>query len=151
LDSWGLWRVSRQGLQHDYHLSDGLAAAVVLNGLMRVGRRVKGAIWGNLVNALGLIQATERSAWTTPVYEVFRMFRRHHGGDVVWTSVDSPGMDVPGGSAPIRPPRPPQNNMPLIDVAASRDKERGRYVMSVVNRHYDERIDCDLSFTGLPV
>src|SRR5439155_10375704 len=66
-DGWGIWRVSRQGLQHDYHLSDALAAAVVLNGMLRQAGRARFAAWGNLVNALGLIQATEHSTWTTPV------------------------------------------------------------------------------------
>jgi alpha-N-arabinofuranosidase len=149
-DGWGIWRQSRQGLQHDYHLGDGLVAATVLHGLQKLCRRVKGAAWGNLVNALGLIQATERSCWTTPVYQALKMLRAHHGDEAVRTTVDSLVIDAAGGSAPVRSARPPQPQLAVIDASASRDRTRGRYCLSVVNRSYSERMDVDLSFSGLP-
>lgn len=150
LDSWGIWRVSRQGLQHDYHLSDALVAGVVLNGLHRLARRVRVASWGNLVNALGLIQATERSAWATPVYEVLKLYRRHHGDEVVRSSVAGPSIDAPAGTSPVRSPRPPRPDLPLLDISATRDRAAGRYTLSVVNRAYWDRQDCDMSVMGLP-
>ncbi|HEY3083214.1 MAG TPA: alpha-L-arabinofuranosidase C-terminal domain-containing protein [Chloroflexota bacterium] len=149
-DGWGIWRQSRQGLQHDYHLGDGLVAAVVLHGLHRLAGRVRGAAWGNLVNALGVIQATERSCWTTPVFHVLKLLRDHHGDEVVRADVDPPTIDAPGGSAPVRSPRPPLPGMPLLDASATRDRARGRYTLSVVNRSYSDRLDVDLSLSGLP-
>jgi alpha-N-arabinofuranosidase len=149
-DGWGIWRQSRQGLQHDYHLGDALVAAVVLHGLQRHGERVRGAVWGNLVNALGLIQATERSCWTTPVYHALKLLRDQHGDEVVRTAVEGPTLDAPGGSAPVRSPRSALPGMPLLDVSATRERARGRYALSVVNRSYSDRQDADLSLAGLP-
>jgi alpha-N-arabinofuranosidase len=150
LDSWGVWRTSRQGLQHDYHLGDGLVAAVVLHGLHRLANRVRAASWGNLVNALGLIQATQRSAWTTPVYEVIKLLRRHHGDEVVRSSVAGPQFYAPEGHTPVRSPRPARYDCATLDVSATRDRGAGRYTLSVVNRSYDERLEVDMSVAGLP-
>jgi alpha-N-arabinofuranosidase len=150
LDGWGIWRISRQGLQHDYHLSDALVAAVVLNGLHRLVGRARFAAWGNLVNALGLIQATERSAWSTPVYEVLKLYRRFSGSEVVRSSVAGGTVWAPGGSSPVRPPRPAQPDLALLDVAATRDRAAGRYTLAVVNRSFDERQDTSMAVTGLP-
>lgn len=149
-DGWGIWRVSRQGLQHDYHLSDALVAAVVLNGIQRQANRARFAAWGNLVNALGLIQTTERSAWSTPVYEVFKLYRRFHGDEVVRTSVAGPTVYAPGGTSPVRPIRPAQPDMPLLDVSATRDRAAGRYTLAVVNRSFADREETTLSISGLP-
>ena len=150
LDGWGIWRVNRQGLQHDYHLSDGMVAAVVLNGLHRLPNRARFAAWGNLVNALGLVQATERSAWTTPVYEVFKLYRRFHGDEVVRTSVAGATVYAPAASAPVRAPRPAHPDLAILDVCATRDRAAGRYTLAVVNRSVDEWQDVSLAIAGLP-
>src|SRR5262249_43179272 len=136
-DGWGIWRISRQGLQHDYHLGDALVAATVLNGLHRYANRARFASWGNLVNALGLIQATERSAWPTPVAAVLNLSRRFHGDEVVRSSVAGyTPVYAPGGSSPVRPPRPPQADLAVLDISATRDRSAGRYALSVVNRSF---------------
>lgn len=150
LDGWGIWRISRQGLQHDYHLGDALVAAVVLNGIHRLAGRARFAAWGNLVNALGLIQATERSVWTTPVYEVFKLYRRFQGDEVVRSSVAGPTVYAPGGSSPVRPPRPALPDLAILDVCATRGRAAGRYTLAVVNRSFDEPQDTSMAIAGLP-
>jgi alpha-N-arabinofuranosidase len=149
-DSWGIWRTSRQGLQHDYHLGDALVAAVVLHGLHRLATRIRFAAWGNLVNALGLIQATQRATWPTAVFHVLKLFRQQHGDEVVRSSVAGPTFFAPEGSSPVRPPRPAQYDLPLLDASATRDRAVGRYCLSIVNRSFDERYEVDLSIAGLP-
>jgi alpha-N-arabinofuranosidase len=149
-DSWGIWRTSRQGLQHDYHLGDALVAAVVLHGLHRLANRARHAAWGNLVNALGAIQATQRSTWASPVFHVLKLFRQHHGDEVVRSSVAGPTFFAPEGHSPVRTPRPAQYDLPVLDVSATRDRAAGRYALSVVNRSYDDRHDVDLAIGGLP-
>jgi alpha-L-arabinofuranosidase len=150
LDSWGIWRTSRQGLQHDYHLGDALVAAVVLHGLHRLASRARYAAWGNLVNALGAAQATQRSAWATPVFHVLKLFRRHHGDEVVRSSVAGPTFFAPEGHSPVRAARPAQYDLPILDVSATRDRSAGRYALSVANRSFDDRHEVDLSLAGLP-
>lgn len=150
LDSWGIWRTSRQGLQHDYHLGDGLVAAVVLHGLHRLARRARYAAWGNLVNALGLIQATQRNCWTTPVGEVFKLLRQHHGDEVVRSTVAGEAFYAPQGEAPVRSTRSAWTDVPYLDASATRDRASGRYCLSIVNRHFDDRIEIDLTTAGIP-
>lgn len=150
LDSWGIWRHSRQGLQHDNHLCDALVAATVLHGLHRLAPDVSYAAWGNLVNALGLIQATERRVWTTPVYQVMKLFRDLHGNETVRCTVAGPAIDTPPGSSTVRAPAAGYQSMSVLDATATRDLARGRYTLSVVNRSYDERIDTDIEIAGLP-
>ncbi|TAK21513.1 MAG: hypothetical protein EPO26_14285 [Chloroflexota bacterium] len=150
VDGWGIWKQSRQGLQHDYDMSDALIAATVLHGLHRLAPRVGYAAWGNLVNALGLIQATERACWATPVYHIMKMFRDLHGTEATRCTVAGPAVAAPGGNSPVRSSRPPYKGMALIDASASRDVARGRYTLSVVNRSFSDRHDVEIDVKGLP-
>jgi alpha-N-arabinofuranosidase len=150
LDSWGIWRTSRQGLQHDYHLGDALVAGVVLHGLHRLANRARYAAWGNFVNALGVVQATQRATWPSAVFHVLKLFRQHHGDEVVRSSVAGPTFFAPEGHSSVRSPRPARYDVPTIDLSATRDRAAGRYALSVVNRSYDEREEVELSLVGLP-
>ncbi|HID90924.1 TPA: hypothetical protein EYP44_03085 [Candidatus Bathyarchaeota archaeon] len=150
LDEWGIWTQTNVGLHQNYNLSDCLVAAAVLNGLQKLCRRVTMACWAQLVNVIGLIQANERAAWPTPVYHAFRLYGTLCGDLAVKSSVNCGAFDAPAAGDVLWRRIGPLEDVPLLNVSATRDSEGGRFAIAVVNRHIREDIGCELRLSGLP-
>jgi len=143
MDEWGIWVHHQQGLQHGYDLSDGLAAASVLNAFQRLCRRMKMANWAQLVNVLGVINTDETRAWETPIATVFGLYSNLCREVAVACEVESDRFTV--GS--VRPDIP---DLPYLDASATRSPKGDHTALCVVNRHRDAEVACRLSITPSP-
>ena len=144
LDEWGVWTEHKQGLQHNYDLSDGLVAASAFNGMHRLSHRVTMANWAQLVNCLGMIQTDATRVCVTPVYLAFRLYSKHCGGERVESSVRCDSFDVPEDI------RSGLTGLPYLDISATRTPDGNRCVLAVVNRHLTDDIETTLALTGVP-
>ncbi|MBI2939796.1 MAG: hypothetical protein HYY04_05100 [Chloroflexi bacterium] len=149
MDEWGVWTQIDQGMRHNYDLSDALVAAAVLNAIQRQARRVRIANWAQIVDCLGLIQARRDLVWTTPVYEAYRLYATICGAEVCPCVVTCATYDT-GPVAGLRRPLPPITDVPYLDAGATRDPDGRRVVLTVVNRHLTQPMDCHLDLAGLP-
>ena len=76
----------------------------------------------------------------TPTYYTFPMYAVHHGKKLARLEIKSPGFDTP--MLKTTPFGRGVRNTPFIDAIASAD-DRGRLVMTIINRHWTDSIETD--------
>jgi len=145
MDEWGVWIESRQGLQHNYDLSDGLVSACVFNAMHRLCRRVTMANWAQLVNCLGMIQTDATRACVTPVYLVFKLYSNLCGQRLVRSSVECGYYTLP------QELEREVKRIPYIDISATSSEDGRRGVLVIVNQHVSSPISVQLDLKGLGI
>jgi len=93
VDEWGVWHpeaVFENGLEQEHTVRDALSAAVVLDDLNARADVVSMANIAQTVNVLQcLVQTDEESAWPTPTYHVYDLYKPHMGATALDTVVDT--------------------------------------------------------------
>jgi alpha-N-arabinofuranosidase len=145
VDEWGVWHPQargNQGLEQKNTLRDAIVAAGVLDVFNRWAARVT---MGNLAQTINVLQCIAQTAgetfWVTPTYHVFRMYREHMGNASLRVDVDCGTMEVP---------LDPGKNVEIgiISASASLNREQKRLIVSVVNRHLTEAVECTIRVKG---
>ena len=143
--SFDEWNVTHRdaGPRQNYALRDGLYAAVMFNHFQQQCASVTMANIAQLVNLLGVIETSPTSAYGTPIYHVFQLYRDHCGDQALETTVDSPTYDMAGmGNIP------PMLQTPYLSASATRDETSGVISLAVVNRHIEQDILAEIAIAG---
>lgn len=146
LDEWNLWmpadpKASSMHAQR-YRLRDTLYTAGMLNAFQRMSPVLAMANLAQLVNVLPLIATDDMRAIATAIYWPFRLY----------TNMESIALKVTGRSVVYATSRlgnlPAQDNVPYLDVTATRDVLNRRLVISLVNRHPYDRAEFKAGLSG---
>jgi alpha-N-arabinofuranosidase len=144
VDEWGTWydqaRVEN-GLEQHNTMQDAIIAAGTLNLFNRWAEWLTMANLAQTVNVLQcVIQTAEERCWLTPTYHVFQMYAAHQGNCSLLDELTSPEYEVLVDGQSHR--------LPLVDASASRHPDNGQLVLSIVNRHLVEAIECIVEIHG---
>ena len=93
VDEWGVWHpeaTNTNGLEQEHTVRDAISAAGVLDDLNARADVVSMANIAQTVNVLQcLVQTDEESAWATPTYHVYDLYKPHMGATALDTVVDT--------------------------------------------------------------
>lgn len=133
------------GGRQNYALADGLYAAGFFNVVIRNADHVTMANQAQLVNLLGLIETSDTDCYGTPEYLAFKLYVDHSGPVALRVSAEGPTFNVPAqGNMPAR------RGEPLLDVAATADRDGRRVWLHVVNRDPSEAVSGSID-VGHPI
>ena len=135
-DEWNVWyRTDDGALEERYNLADALAVATYLNVFVRKSRTVRMANLAQLVNVIAPIVTSPDGMFRQSIYHPFRLMSASSHPVALDTVTDSgtyTHFDRTGDRWPYRIAA--LGPFQLLDVAATRDPERSRLTVSVVNR-----------------
>ncbi|MGH3188406.1 MAG: alpha-N-arabinofuranosidase [Streptosporangiaceae bacterium] len=135
-DEWNVWyRTSDGRLEERYNLADALAVATYLNVFVRNCRTVRMANLAQLVNVIAPIVTSPGGMFFQSIYYPFQLMAASSQQIALDTVTDSGThafADRSGDRWPYRIAA--LGPFQLLDVAATRDSERTRLTVSVVNR-----------------
>ncbi len=162
VDEWGSWFGPSTRLSPKYNLSqmptmrDALLSGLTLDIFHRHADKVAMACVAQTVNCLhSLLLASEDKAVTTPVYEVFKMYMQHMGGqslrtEFVSTMLTNPLAQLtPVGGASATGTIPPETRVSALSGSASRSGNR--ITLSVVNTHISAPQTAEVRLRGVGV
>ena len=142
-DEWNVWYRTDDGrLEERYNLADALAVATYLNVFVRQSWTVRMANLAQLVNVIAPIVTSAEGMFTQSIYHPFQLMATASQPVALDSFTDSgthAHQDRPGDRWPYRVAD--LGLFQLLDVAATRDPERGRLTVSVVNRDPDQAIE----------
>lgn len=148
LDEWNLWLTPPPGAESMHRLiytqRDALYVAGMLNVFHRCCSDLTLANLAQLVNVLPLIVTDAQRAVPTALYFPFRMYREMES-IALPAKVSGPAFS----SAALGNIRAHQD-VPYLDVTATRDEEAERWVLGLVNRHPERALDVVIRLRGLP-
>jgi alpha-N-arabinofuranosidase len=148
-DEWNVWFRNRDNqLEERYTLSDALAVATYLNAFVRHCRTVKIANLAQLVNVIAPIYTSPEGLFLQTIYHPLRLAADHlqeialdvHVDAETFEHVDEHGR-WPHRIADLGP-------FSTLDVSATRDADRRRLVVSVVNRSQDAPVRATIAIDG---
>ncbi len=127
---------------------DAIFAAGVFHAMHRLSPHVAMACYVFLVNGNAVMNTRGSELVTTPLFDVFQVYRRLFSG--IALKVEQ--ADPPTFLAPVRPSGfengyPKSLSAPYVDVSASLSEESGQINIGLINRHKDEAIDVDIVLT----
>jgi alpha-N-arabinofuranosidase len=141
VDEWGTWWDAEPGtnpsfLYQQNTLRDALSAGIFLNAFNNHCRRVKMANIAQTVNVLqAMILTDEDKMILTPTYYVFEMYKVHHDATLLPVELECGDYKFGG------------QNIPAIDVSASRDKS-GKVHLSLCNLDPTSSRELTCKFQG---
>lgn len=149
-DEWNVWFRERDNvLDERYTLADALALATYLNVFVRHCSVVRIANLAQLVNVIAPIVTAPDGLFRQTIYHPLRLAAHHTQEVALDTFVDGPTVehaDPPRGRWPHRVAD--LGPFPLLDVAATRDRDRQRLVVAVVNRDPGAAVRATLAVGG---
>ena len=134
-DQWNVWYRTDGQLAERYNLADALAVATYLNVFVRQCWTVRMANLAHLVNVMAPIVTSADGMFSQSIYHPFQLMAtasQQMALDTITDSGTHAHRDRPGDRWPYRVAD--LGLFELLDVAATRDPERGRLTVSVVNR-----------------
>ena len=140
-DQWNVWYRTDGQLAERYNLADALAVATYLNVFVRQCWTVRMANLAHLVNVMAPIVTSADGMFSQSIYHPFQLMAaasQQMALDTITDSGTHAHRDRPGDRWPYRVAD--LGLFELLDVAATRDPERGRLTVSVVNRDPDQAI-----------
>jgi alpha-N-arabinofuranosidase len=148
-DEWNVWFRNRDNqLEERYTLSDALAVATYLNAFVRHCQSVKIANLAQLVNVIAPIFTSPEGLYLQTIYHPLRLAADHLQDVALDVHVDAETFDHvdqrdqwPHRVADLGP-------FSMLDVSATRDADRRRLVVSVVNRSLDAPVRTTISIDG---
>jgi alpha-N-arabinofuranosidase len=148
LDEWGVWHpearpwgpgsferrpIENGGYEQAGTMRDAVAAAVVLEGFHRQCSILSMANLAQIVNVLHAPVMTQGAAmWVTPTYYVFQLHKPHIGAEALPVHVEN-GTSLPDGSSAI---------------SATASRHDGRFAVTLINRHFDQPAQVQISLSG---
>lgn len=134
LDEWNLWLTpppeAETMHQLRYTMRDALYVAGMLNVFQRNAPLLGLANIAQLVNVLPLIVTDQHRAYPTPLYFPFLLYREMQDIAVPFT-LDAPTF----ASLGLSPTLTAHQNVPYLDIGATRDTQGETLVLGLVNRH----------------
>ncbi|HOU24286.1 MAG TPA: alpha-L-arabinofuranosidase C-terminal domain-containing protein [Anaerolineae bacterium] len=148
LDEWNLWLSPPPGAETMHRLiytqRDALYIAGMLNVFHRCCRELSLANLAQLVNVLPLIVTDEQRAVPTALYFPFWMYREM---EPVALRVNASG---PVFASQALGNINAHQDVPYLDLTATRDEGNARWVLGAVNRHPDRPMDVVMRLRGVP-
>jgi len=145
VDEWGTWydqARAENGLEQVNTMQDAVVAAGTLNLFVRWADWVTMANLAQTVNVLQcVVQTAGPAMWLTPTYHAVHLLAAHRGQRVLPADLETPELTVSG-------PAGTSARLPLVDGAASRSADGRTLVLTLVNRHLEEAIECRISLRG---
>jgi alpha-N-arabinofuranosidase len=119
-------------LPRQHSMEAALYAARLMNVFERSGNAVVMTAVSDLVNGWpgGIIQAGRHGVHVTPTYRVVELYNRYLGAERLAAAVQSPG------------------EAPFVDVVASRTADGRRYILKIVNTHFDAPARVRIAIDG---
>jgi len=145
VDEWGTWYYQARndtGLEQRSTLLDAVVAGGTLNLFNRWADWVTMANIAQTVNVLqAVIQTAEEKLWLTPTYHVYRLYAAHMGQRVLTDELETPEREV--RQADGKP-----GSLPLVSASASRSADGRELVLTLVNRHLTDAVECAVQIEG---
>jgi alpha-N-arabinofuranosidase len=142
-DEWNVWFAGRANRDEHYSLADALAVATYLNAFVRQCRSVRIANLAQLVNVIAPIFTDKDGLFLQTIHHPLRLAAEHTQDVALDVRVDCDTVeysDAPDAAHRVADLGP----FPVLDVSATRDHDRSRVVVSVVNRSLDEPVKATL-------
>lgn len=147
VDEWGTWYAQARndtGLEQKNTLQDAVIAGATLNRFNRWADWLTMANLAQMVNVLQcVVQTAGDKLWLTPTYHVFKLYAAHVGNAVVQDELSVPEQEIAGSDGATR-------SLPLVDASASRRPDGAGLVLTLVNRHLNESVECVVELHGAP-
>ncbi|MQA83679.1 MAG: alpha-N-arabinofuranosidase [Streptosporangiales bacterium] len=149
-DEWNVWFRKRDNtLEERYTLADALAVATYLNVFVRNAATVRIANLAQLVNVIAPIVTAPDGLFLQPIYHPLRLAAEHTQEVALDVSVECDTVDHTDLERDEWPHRVADlGPFPLLDVAATRDREGRRVVVSVVNRAPEAPVKATITLGG---
>lgn len=143
-DEWNAWWTMKQTVRaEDFTMREGLMTACALARLVRFSDILGMANFAQMVNAVGLIVTFRDGMYTTPSYQVFKLFRERTLDLVADVRVECGTVGTKKmGFVPAR------GDMLLLDALATLSKSGDRLSLILVNKHIDEPVSVEVSIPG---
>jgi len=140
VDEWGVWHPEAKntnGLEQENTVRDAISAAGVFDDFHERADVVSMSNIAQTVNVLQcLVQTDEDSAWATPTYQVFDLYKDHMGATSLETVVDTEAETV----------KDEPFDVPLVSASAS--EQDGELFVTLSNRALDGSEAVEIN-TGL--
>ncbi len=142
IDEWGIWDINSQkgtgpyNLEYPYNWAHALAVGKFLNLFQRNADIVGLATWAQTVNVLAPIMTTENGSYCQTVYTPLLAYRLYSQPNNLPISLNSPELE---------------NQLDLIDAAASISDDNHKIVVSIINLSEKESLQARINFSNLPI
>lgn len=156
-DEWNVWYRARKPetrLEERYNLADALAVATYLNVFIRHCRTVRIANLAQMVNVIAPIFTSREGLFLQTIYHPLRLYAENTREVALDPLVECEEYVLdPALETSPRPHRVADlGPFKLLDVAATRDRERREITLAVVNRHRDAAIEATIQLDeGFPI
>jgi alpha-N-arabinofuranosidase len=146
IDEWNIWlppeKTAKSMHQVTYTMRDALYVAGIINVLFRNYDKVDIANLAQLVNVLPLIKTNTTTAIATAIYYPF-VLASELEDCILGVKVDSPTFN----SEAIGNNVLSHNDVPYLDVVATKSEDSGNIALLLINRHPEKRMHVILDFS----
>lgn len=129
----GNWTEAPHLAEENYNLEDALVVAQWLNVFLRKSRALKIACVAQIVNVISWLHTRSDELLKHPSYYAFKLVSNHARGEALDVLVKAPILDTKQ-----------YDGVPMLDVSASYDAEKGCGALFLVNRSLTESVTTDL-------
>jgi alpha-N-arabinofuranosidase len=154
-DEWNIWYRARdiqhrdgkgqfapKLLEEEYNLEDALLTGGFLNSLMRQSERVRVGCIAQIVNVIAPLMTNATSVLRQTIYYPYAWALEHARGHVLDLQVESE--TYPIRAEGLRADFARDEQVPFLDVAATRDPANGRIAVFMLNRDLDSERDLSI-------
>jgi len=127
-----------------YNLQNALVTASILNVFQRMCNLTTLACYSPIVNIRGAIFTHEKGILLRPQYHVFDLYRNHSGEIALEALVKSDRYNLYPGIGFHFTDKDRKIEVDYLDVSASYSKKQAKLYLSVINKHKDEDINCEI-------
>ena len=150
VDEWNVWHkeaIHENGLMQKLCLMDGLFAAGMFHVFHRMCNIVTMANFCDLTNCLPAIVTSEDDLYVNPIYLAFELYTKHTGNIALKSVVQVDSYNV-GEILRDKKEVFKVEHVPYLDCSATLDEENNRLSISVINRHKEQDIECQIELQG---
>ena len=127
--------------QTQYRMVDALAVAGFLNAMQRQCAIVSIGAFAQTINVVGALMVSDEHVVRESVYWPLAMLRHHSGTVAIDTHVTCDGYTAPFEGRTVA-------GIPYLDASATTDRDGGRIVLSLVNRHPTDELMTRVTIPG---
>jgi alpha-N-arabinofuranosidase len=154
-DEWNIWYRARdiqhrdgkgqfapKLLEEEYNLEDALLTGGFLNSLMRQSERVRVGCIAQIVNVIAPLMTNATSVLRQTIYYPYAWALKHARGQVLDLQVESE--TYPIRAEGLRADFARDEQVPFLDVVATRDPKTGQVAVFMLNRDLDSERDLSV-------
>jgi alpha-N-arabinofuranosidase len=154
-DEWNIWYRARdiqhrdgkgqfapKLLEEEYNLEDALLTGGFLNSLMRQSERVRVGCIAQIVNVIAPLMTNATSVLRQTIYYPYAWALKHARGQVLDLQVESE--TYPIRAEGLRADFARDEQVPFLDVVATRDPKTGQLAVFMLNRDLDSERDLSV-------